>query len=53
MAVQTNLKRTEARQKENFSFKISGFYFAISRIILIFAVGIESHYCEDFHIFDG
>ena len=27
--------------------------FAISRIILIFAVGIESHYCEDFHIFDG
>jgi hypothetical protein len=51
--VQTKLKSTEARQKENLSFKISGFNFAISRIILIFAVGIESHYCEDFHIFDG
>jgi len=51
--VQTNLKRIEARQKENFSFKNSGFYFAISRIILILAVGIESLYCEDFHIFDG
>ena len=51
--MQTNLKRTEARLKENLSFKISGFYFAIPRFILIFAVGIESHYCEDFHIFDG
>ena len=48
-----NIINPRSAFKENFSFRISGFYFDISRIILIFAVGIESHYCEDFHIFDG